>query len=517
MPAGAIASGPAFPPAPAQGDCFYRTDLNEFYIWNGTAWVPWRTRGPALVVAAVNSLDPTLADPAYRCDGVSDQVQINAAMTAVLAAGGGTVRLLEGTFTVDGSIVFPGNNIALVGAGAGTVITIPDGHDAGINIISATSKDYLLIANLRVDGNRANQTAGAMYGVYFDTVTHSRLTGCLIENIFGGTSIYLTASPNCIISNNTSRNNNERGIQILSSSHETTITRNLVAGNDETGIETEHSDKLTITGNTVVRNSFHGIHIDHADYCTVANNTVAENGRHGIMLFGYSSNNTIASNTIIGNSQTTDNTYDGIFLSTDGDYNNIHGNTVRHAGGANQHRYGIRIDTADCDGNLVQDNDLYLAGRTANFSDAGTDTKFWDRRIGLLNAPASNESGDGIFTIDTVGENVTAGEILYMAATGKYLKADADAVGTMPALVMAMEAISADAAGKLLHIGYFRHDTWTWALGAGAANLLFASITPGAMSQTAPVGSGDQVQVVGYVITEDIVFFSPSFELVEIA
>lgn len=36
-----MASGPAFPPAPSAGDCFYRTDLNEFYIYDGAAWVRW--------------------------------------------------------------------------------------------------------------------------------------------------------------------------------------------------------------------------------------------------------------------------------------------------------------------------------------------------------------------------------------------------------------------------------------------------------------------------------------------
>ena len=120
-------------------------------------------------------------------------------------------------------------------------------------------------------------------------------------------------------------------------------------------------------------------------------------------------------------------------------------------------------------------------------------------------------------TTDTVGEDVDPGEVLYMKADGKYWLADADSVDTMPAKVMAVESISADTAGRLLHIGYFRRDAWTWVLGNGEANLLFASTPPGAMSQTAPSGSGDQVQIVGYVVDEDRVFFNPSYEMVEIA
>ena len=122
-----------------------------------------------------------------------------------------------------------------------------------------------------------------------------------------------------------------------------------------------------------------------------------------------------------------------------------------------------------------------------------------------------------VVTTDTVGEDVTAGQILVLMADGLYWLADADSVDTMPAEVIAMEDILANAAGRLLHIGYFRHDAWAWVPGNGEANLLYASVTPGAMSQAQPVGSGDQCQVVAYVRTADRVFFNPSYELVEIA
>jgi hypothetical protein len=79
-------------------------------------------------------------------------------------------------------------------------------------------------------------------------------------------------------------------------------------------------------------------------------------------------------NTVVGNSQTTDNTYDGILIDGSSNYNSVQGNTVRHAGGANQHKYGIYININTCNGTLVINNDLYLSGRTANLSDAGTGT-----------------------------------------------------------------------------------------------------------------------------------------------
>lgn len=83
------------------------------------------TRGFTLVVAAVDSLDPTLAPVAYRCSGAADQVEINAAIVAVNAAGGGEVRLLEGTYVLAASVA-PLSNVTLSGTGVATIL------DAGI-------------------------------------------------------------------------------------------------------------------------------------------------------------------------------------------------------------------------------------------------------------------------------------------------------------------------------------------------------------------------------------------------
>jgi len=137
----------------------------------------------------------------------------------------------------------------------------------------------------------------------------------------------------------------------------------------------------------------------------------------------------------------------------------------------------------------------------------------------LDNLPDADHTGNGLESIDTVGENVVAGEVLFMESDGKYWKAVADAVGTMPVKVLAMEDILADADGRLLHEGYYRDESWTWVLGSGEANLLFAHTVAGDLVQFAakPAGSGDQVQVVGYVVTAKVIYFDPSYELVEIA
>lgn len=137
--------------------------------------------------------------------------------------------------------------------------------------------------------------------------------------------------------------------------------------------------------------------------------------------------------------------------------------------------------------------------------------------VALNNAPGTNLTGSGIFTIATVGEEVDPGEVLYLKADGKYWKALATGIATMPGKVLAMENIAADASGKVLHMGYYRYDTWDFTVGNGTANLLYVDKTAaGLVTQTAPAVAGDQVQVIGYCVTAAIIFFNPCLELVEI-
>lgn len=148
----------------------------------------------------------------------------------------------------------------------------------------------------------------------------------------------------------------------------------------------------------------------------------------------------------------------------------------------------------------------------------GTDTSWWSHVNALhhhiiktvnVTYPISGTVVDDM----TAGESLVLGDAVYMKSDGKAWKADADGTATMPVMALAAETIAADAAGKFLLSGFLYLAAWDWTIGG----IIYASVTPGALSQTAPVGSGDQVQVVGVAITADIIHFNPSFELVEIA
>jgi parallel beta-helix repeat protein len=387
-------------------------------ISNGT--LSGQVRSATIVVAASNSKDKAQVD--YVCDGVDDQNEINAAINS-LPDNGGSVYLAEGTYILSDNIVISKSNVAIVGAGASTVLKIKDNKNADMSVIYAWGKVNLLIQNLHINGNRANQTTGYMNGIYFDSVENSKIVDCWVENLrshygillvhssnnkvtgntctgIGYSDIYLGWSNYNTVTGNTCMGNSNNGIELYSSSNNTVTgntcqnnwvgiyllyysDNNTVTGNTCTGgaygIFISLSNNNTVTGNTYQRNS-DGILLSGSSNNTVTGNTCTGNGSNGIRLYLSSNNNTISGNTVVGNSQASNNTYDGIHIENDCDYNNIQGNTVRSGTGANQQRYGIRIDDSYCDGNLVINNDLNQAGVTADYSDAGTGTIYHNNR-----------------------------------------------------------------------------------------------------------------------------------------
>ena len=128
-------------------------------------------------------------------------------------------------------------------------------------------------------------------------------------------------------------------------------------------------------------------------------------------------------------------------------------------------------------------------------------------------ALSSNQTSSGFIVTATVDTNGTGfGAALYMASDGNFDETDADAAATMPCRALALE--SGTGSKKILLQGFIRNDSWNWTVGGD----LYISTTTGAMTQTAPSGSGDQVQKVGFAWTADIVYFSPGdYTIVEVA
>ena len=90
---------------------------------SGVAWQDVASGGKRICryVVGTSSAGWTAADCDYLCDGTDDQVEINAALAA-LPAGGGEVRLLDGTYHLSGAITAANGAVKLSGCGKSTIL-----------------------------------------------------------------------------------------------------------------------------------------------------------------------------------------------------------------------------------------------------------------------------------------------------------------------------------------------------------------------------------------------------------
>lgn len=124
----------------------------------------------------------------------------------------------------------------------------------------------------------------------------------------------------------------------------------------------------------------------------------------------------------------------------------------------------------------------------------------------LTASPSADTTASGTIVSLTAGENLAFGEICYIKSDGKLWKTDADAAASMPAVAMALATINADASGSFLLSGFVRNDAWNWTVGGA----IYASVTAGALSQSAVSGTDDCHQVIGFATHADRMIFNPS-------
>lgn len=253
-----------------------------------------------------------------------------------------------------------------------------------------------------LDGNKANN-AGNIAGIHLDHIDESMVFDGIIydTNMYG---IWFEYAEYCNVQGCQSSDNTQHGIMISDHVYHNTIEDNICYDNDNHGISleiyAEHNDIVgnICTGNVkgiilegppnrynniignISEDNNNGIMLigtsgNHLRFCNVIGNMFSNNENYGLMLAEYASHNNIVGNVCVGNGTATNNTYDDIYVKDGSDYNNIQSNICRAGISANKPRYGINISTADCDGNLVINNDVYDDGfATAPINDGGTGT-----------------------------------------------------------------------------------------------------------------------------------------------
>jgi len=105
------------------------------------------------------------------------------------------------------------------------------------------------------------------------------------------------------------------------------------------------------------------------------------------------------------------------------------------------------------------------------------------------------------------GGTVAYGDVVYLANSGKWIKATANSEATSVSdLGIALSAGAVDEAGTVLKLGYVENPAWTWTVGTP---VYLSPITPGAMTQTRPSGTGTVLRIVGYPATATTVYVAP--------
>lgn len=126
---------------------------------------------------------------------------------------------------------------------------------------------------------------------------------------------------------------------------------------------------------------------------------------------------------------------------------------------------------------------------------------------GGLSLPASPSVDDTYYGSIITGLNnsggVTQWNTVYLNSSSQWVKADANGSGTYPARGVAVATATTGNAVTVLTYGVFRDDGGTaWTPGG----MLYLSGTAGAITQSAPSASGDNVQQIGYALAAHIVF-----------
>ena len=131
-----------------------------------------------------------------------------------------------------------------------------------------------------------------------------------------------------------------------------------------------------------------------------------------------------------------------------------------------------------------------------------------------------DENVSGITSTFTAGEALSRGEVVYFKASdSKMWKAVATAAATSRCVAMAAADISADTAGLFLMQGFLQDNGTFPAYTVGGALYAPEAETSGenVPEQAAPDSDGDFVQVLGWAVTANMVYFNPSNDIIEIA
>ena len=137
----------------------------------------------------------------------------------------------------------------------------------------------------------------------------------------------------------------------------------------------------------------------------------------------------------------------------------------------------------------------------------------------LLNSAVADGEYSGNVAVFEAAEALSAGEVVYLNGQGKMAKAVATAAATSRCVAMCVADVSANAMGPFLLEGFVRFNSNfpTWAVGGAIYTPEAETQNLNVPEQTAPDTDGDFVQVIGFALSADALYFRPDSTVVEVA
>lgn len=260
------------------------------------------TRSATIVVAASDSSAKSKAQADYVCDGIDDQVEIQAAINALPDAGG-KILLLEGRYIKGNSaaIDLPSNTIF---ESLGTIIIKPDAGNIPY-ILKCDSVDNVKIIGGVYDGNNNNHTTitGNAYNIYFINTTNSEINHVTSQNAGttadSGYSIYINGCTNISVHDCIDINALHSAYTIYSG-----------------------CTHINLYNNFSINSQRHGFNVHNVSKCNISNNIVY-GGSRGITFAGTVTDVNFVSNFISGTTSSAVGLYGTSFSRLKIDYNTI--------------------------------------------------------------------------------------------------------------------------------------------------------------------------------------------------
>ncbi len=128
--------------------------------------------------------------------------------------------------------------------------------------------------------------------------------------------------------------------------------------------------------------------------------------------------------------------------------------------------------------------------------------------------PSVDHQASGTWIDLTASDTVAFGDVCRIDSNGKAALAKADAIANASGICMAVVSINANATGRFLLLGVARDDTWNWTPG-GLIYLSTTGTTANTLTQSAPSGSNNVIQLLGVATHADRMLFKPELVQVE--